>query len=201
MARQELLGLGILTPDTTISQRKLNRTGAYFTVSLAWTTPGKRLPEAKFAPPTPKNGGQIAPPIRNKKTPYGSRNQKTHPSRLSPSGVCSKQEGEGGDSSPILRDVKRRDLEQFSRCEELYFEAVRAGWVKDSESAQLRWFAAACRAKSTRTVKDPARVFVGIVRRGLWHHITQSDEDRARAAIRKYRPEGLHQNRHQGRFW
>jgi len=165
MARQELLSEGILTPDTTLSQRKLNRTGAYFTVSLTWNTTGKRLPEANFAPPTVKKGGDFAPPIGDRKTPYGSRNQKTQ--RTDPAGVSSKPEGEGGKvlAPPTLRDVKRKDLEQFSRCERLYFEAIRAGWVKDSESARLNWFAAACRAKSAKSVKDPARVFVGIVRR------------------------------------
>jgi hypothetical protein len=34
--RAELLDLGIITPDTTKYQKKLNRDGAYFTINLCW---------------------------------------------------------------------------------------------------------------------------------------------------------------------
>jgi len=35
-ARKDLLTLGIITPDTTRYQKKLNRDGAYFTINLSW---------------------------------------------------------------------------------------------------------------------------------------------------------------------
>ena len=38
---------------------------------------------------------------------------------------------------------------------------------------------------------DPVKVFIGIIRKKLWHHIMQVDEDRARAAINKYRRDDI----------
>jgi hypothetical protein len=50
----------------------------------------------------------------------------------------------------------------------------------------LNWLAAALRANSVRD-GDPVRVFVAIVRRGLWSHITQAQEERARVALARFR--------------
>ena len=86
-----------------------------------------------------------------------------------------------------MHDVKREDLENFSRTEALYEQAVWAGWVERSEARFLAWFAAAVRAKSAGGAGNPVRIFNGIVRRGLWHHVTQAEEDRARQAIARYR--------------
>ena len=135
---------------------------------------------------TPQNRPQISPPYKDSLTPYRNENQKPRDSE--PAGVSSKRVEEGGRIllPPTIKDVKREDLEQFSRCSELYRQAVEAGWIAGSEAQRLNWFAAACRAKSSKTVQDPVRTFVGIVRRGLWEHITQADEERARAAVNKY---------------
>ncbi len=90
-ARKELLKLGLITPDTTKYQRKLNKDGAYFTINLLWNekdssergTSGKvrpgiiKNPEAETVPvdnsfrpntkislPPSKNSSQISPPYR-----------------------------------------------------------------------------------------------------------------------------------------
>ena len=82
--------------------------------------------------------------------------------------------------------MKPLDLQDYFRTEELYRQAVARQLVEDSESSFLNWVSAAVRAK-TCGAQDPVRVFVGIVRAKLWTHISQADEDRARAAIRRYR--------------
>jgi hypothetical protein len=174
-ARRELIKLSLLSEDTTKSQRKLNRDGAYFEMNLSWGRGEKK--ESLIAPPLAKDAPQIAPPIRDLETSYGSRDQKTS------SGLLKKDESE---TPPALRDVKRRDLEEFSRTKALYDEAVQKGVVKASESAFLNWVSAAVRAKTT-SANDPVKVFVGIVRAGLFHHITNEQEERARRAISRYK--------------
>ena len=193
LARKELLTLEIITPDTTKYQRKLNRDGAYFTINLSWNPRPERLKtpantafqaSAKIAPLTPQNSPKIAPPYRNKISSYEFRNQKTDSAALKPPGVFSKQiKRRGGE--PTIFDVKREDLEQFSRCRVLYGQACRRGIIKESEANFLNFIAAAVRAKSIKE-GDPVRVFMGIVRNNLWMNITQAEEERARAAIQKY---------------
>jgi hypothetical protein len=87
---------------------------------------------------------------------------------------------------PSIANIKLEDLLRFSRTEELYRQAVARGLVEHSEYQVLNWIAAAVRAK-TAPNGDPVRIFMGIVRRGLWHHVTQQQEERARRALARYR--------------
>lgn len=194
-ARKELIALGFITKDTGSVQRKLNRDGAYFRINLAWgsrsggvasrsksaTGRGQRVAKAGIAPREVRMSPAFAPPTEEKKTPYGSKDQKAWTAK--PSGVSSKPDRV---AEPCLRNVQREDLMSYSRTESLYHQAVKASWVKDSEASLLNWISAAVRAKSCRA-RDPVRVFVGIVKRGLWSHITDADEERARRAIVRYR--------------
>lgn len=196
-ARRDLIELGFISKDTGSWQRKLNRDGAYFRVNLAWKdetenlrhgTPGviRRLgiPVSGIAPRSGKRCPAFAPPIKEKKTPYGSKHQKTFSGKLpGVSGI--QRRGEG----PSLRDVQLVDIKDFRRTEALYRQAVDLGWVKESEASFLNWVGAAVRAKSCRA-NDPVRVFLGIVRQGLWKNITDAEEERARQAISRYRHDG-----------
>jgi hypothetical protein len=89
------------------------------------------------------------------------------------------------EGKPDLRNICPEDIKRLSRLRELYRQATEAGWIERSEPAFLNFAAAAARA--TRVAGDPVRIFVGIVRRGLWHHITQEQEERAAAVIRRER--------------
>jgi len=185
-ARKELISIGFISKDTGSHQRKLNRTGAYFSVNLSWrysaTEKGGDKEPVKIAPPGVKKRGDFAPPYKTKKTLFRSNNQETFGApQTAPSG--------GKNLEVDIRDIKRKDLEQFSRTEELYRQAIKVGYLRDSESAFLNFIGAAIRAK-TVAVRDPVRVFVSIVKRGAWGLISQEQEDRARTAIKKYRPEG-----------
>jgi hypothetical protein len=137
-ARRELIALGLISKDTGSVQRKLNRDGAYFRVSLAWGrgVAPKRLGQPArrpgIAPRQGKEDPSFAPPIKDKRTPYGSKDQKAWPAK--PPGVSPKQ---GREENPDLRNVRLDDLLSYSRTEALYRQAVRASWIQDSEASLL----------------------------------------------------------------
>ena len=87
--------------------------------------------------------------------------------------------------SPTLKNITTEDLHRLSRLEELYSQAVAAKWLPDCEANFRNFVSAAVRA--TRVTGDAVRIFVGIVRRGLWQHITQEQEERAVQALKRYR--------------
>ena len=186
-ARAELLSLNFITDDEGSNQIKLNRTGAYFTVNLSFAVP-------RFAPPPTQNRAIFAPLIKDRKTPYGSKNQETQPERVSPSGVCTANTGEqnrvqeGRLPKPNIRDVRAEDLKSFGRVEELYRQAVSLKLIEPTEAGVVNFISAACRARGVAK-GESAKIFIGIIRRKLWTHITQRDEDRALTALRKYRSE------------
>ena len=209
LARKELLGLGILTPDTTKYQRKLNRDGAYFTINLTWCEQSKARKCAdgerdaaaikneavektlpvdnsiqqvlEIAPPPIKNCTKIAPPDRDKKSSNELRNQKTRSTASNSSGVFTKREEE----NPNLWDIRPEDLKNILRCEKLYSQACQIGLMQACESSALNFVAAAIRARSVDG--DAPKVFMGIIKKKLWHHITQAQEQKANGVLKKFR--------------
>lgn len=182
-ARAELIRQGWITKDTGSFQRKLNRDGAYFVINPAW-----RRVVRRSAPLTPKNCTESAPPMKIPETPYGSKNQKAaRPQRAAArlvTGVCEANEGNIHEA-PSLRNIKPEDLKRLSRLKVLYAQATAANWLGRSEANLRNFIAAAVRA--TRVEGDPVRIFVGIVRKALWHHLTSADEERAIAALKRER--------------
>ena len=192
-ARAALIKDGVISEDATEKQWVLNRHGAYFAVLLTFgrTKSANMEPKRshigstkkhKIAPQGVKTCAKIAAPYRDKKSYFVNRNQKTLSTAQKPAGVSTKQ-GRGG--KPTIRDVKREDLFSFSNMEILYTQAVKAGIAEPSEAGALNFLAAACRARHVEG--DAPRVFMGIIRKKLFKHITQADEDRALAALRLYR--------------
>jgi len=217
-ARKELIELGIITPDTGSNQWKLNKTGAYFTVNLSWVEK-KQAPQvinsalatgslsvpslaspvdnlntevSEFAPPMAQKCILFAPPYKDKKTPYGSKYQKAFGRAQIPTGFCTTKKDP---EKPKIYDVKREDLGNFSRVEELYFQAIRRGLIEPTEAGAINFLAAAVRAKSV--LGDAPRIFMGLVRGRLWKNITQADEDRALTALKRYRAEDPDRFRYQ----
>jgi hypothetical protein len=188
-ARAELIRLGWITKDTGSFQRKLNRDGAYFVINLVW-----RRVIKQSAPLRPEKCTRSAPPIEKPETPYGSKNQKAarpcdgcepqRPALQAQAGVCMANREEILER-PTLRNIRLPDLQRLSRLRVLYTQATGAKWLAQSE-ANFRNFVAAA-ARATRVDGDSVRVFVGIVRRGLWHHLTIVDEDRAIGALKRER--------------
>lgn len=201
--RRELYREGWVTRDTKSFQRKLNRDGAYFVINADWT--GTRLengsekgisaqkgaPAAlEIAPLLVKNCTPFAPPRENEETSNEIKNQKARSAE--PDGVW--KGGSGGEKpkatnagAPSIRRIVPDDLRRFDRLQELYAQAVRANWLPESEANALNFVAAAVRAREAEG--DAARIFVSLVRRGLWQNITQAQEERARKALARFRDE------------
>ena len=134
---------------------------------------------------------QFAPPIEKPETPNGSKNQKP---RFAEAGVCRAngiREAKARNETvhikvknPTLRNIQFEDLRRVPTLKMLFHQAVLAKWLADSEANFRNFVAAAVRATRIQC-SDPVRVFVAIVRRQLWHHITQEQEDRAAEVIRR----------------
>lgn len=206
-AQSQLQAMGWITKDTLSRQRKLNRDGAYFWIDLDWSTSqgqGEAVPvvhvdktTAEFASPVVETAPDFAPPREDRETSIErNQDQNTHETEPLVSGVCV-QEGEGATTNeaarpPVLRQIVIDDLRRFSRLEALYFEAIDRGWLRGSEAMALNFVAAAVRAREIG--HDPARLFVNLVQRGLWPHITQAQEEYARRALQRWRedhPDGF----------
>lgn len=177
-ARKWLAKEGFLTQEY-VHQLVKNRFGAKFVVSLrpalARTLGRKRAGRTKSAPPSLTN------------TPYRSLNQ-YRPAAARSSGVCGtrtlpKRAAEVG--PPTIRNILPEDLKQIPRLEVLYEQAVKANWLGRSEANFRNFVCAALRA--TRAGGRVGAIFVGIVRKGLWHHITTEQEERAVSVLRRYR--------------
>lgn len=175
-ARAELIAVGLISRDEGSHQLKLNRDGAYFVFNVSWSPPSSEARSRSESAPLPAQScSQSAPPRERHETPYGSKDQRTR--RTEPAGVLNK---------PVLRNVVLADLRHLSRLEVLFRQATACGLIAGLESDALNFVAAACRARE-EVEGDPVRVFVAIVRRGLWHHITGAQEDRARTALIRHR--------------
>ena len=160
-ARRWLVNTGVLA-IRKVSQILLNRHGQCFEVCLE-----RRNPDT--APPRVKNCAASAPLIKNQELLRSTRNQEPT-SGLQVREAC-------------LTNVTPEDLRSLSRLRSLYRQAVAREWIGDSESEYLNFVAASVRAVQARG--DSVRIFVAIVRKRLWAHITQAEEDQARCAIKK----------------
>jgi hypothetical protein len=192
--------LGWIGKDTGSKQWKLNRHGAWFCINLEWVPVAKSevafdtgegaLDCVPIARPTPESCTPVAPPKEDKETPSESKDRRTD------SGL-SKTEAKPNpkvsppksvDHPPTIRDIRREDLHSESRLRELFAQAVAKGWVKNCQADALNFFGAAVRARNAGN-GDPVRIFVSLVRRRLWHHITQAQEDEARRILQRNRCE------------
>jgi hypothetical protein len=85
---------------------------------------------------------------------------------------------------PTLKRTCLEDLREAGRLDCLYRQATDAGMVRASAANRLQWFAAAEHAIEAAE-RNPCGLFVALYRQGLWHHITQAQEDLARRKLKK----------------
>jgi len=181
--RTELISLGFISKDEGSTQWKLNRDGAYFEIRIDGVVEFKR---PLFTPPGTDKRPEFAPPIERPSIPFRNKDQKVR-ARTGGSGVKkqSKKLARAGElPPPNIWNVQEADLNRISRMGELYRQACRARIIKHSEANRLNFFAAAIRARDVEE-GSPPRVFMGIIRSKLWHHITGEQEDRALTALKK----------------
>jgi hypothetical protein len=89
--------------------------------------------------------------------------------------------------APNLKNILPADLLDRERLESLFRQAVDRKWVRPCESDKLNFFAAAIRARNT-SARDPVRVFVTLVKRRQWSHVTQAQEDEGRRVMQSSVP-------------
>ena len=188
-AQATLRSLGWISKDTQSRQRKLNRDGAYFTIDLEWEFKSKGAvvksdkSETNFAPPALEIAPPFAPPKEDRETSYEDQDQETQATE--PDGVYESKGRETRLPPPSLRRILAEDFYRFDRMESLHRQVVARGWINDSEAMALNFLGAAVRAREHG--HDPARLFVAILRQGLWLHITQAQEEQARRALARFR--------------
>ena len=76
-------------------------------------------------------------------------------------------------------ELKPEELRDPARLLDFHTQAVAAGYVSSSEADRLKVFAAANHARVVWS-ENPARLFVRIVRSGLWSFLTEDDKEVAR---------------------
>jgi hypothetical protein len=169
--RKWLVSLGFLAQET-VHQLVMNRFGGKFSFVLDAPIRRKGAPTLEI---------ESAPPSKTISTYLSTNyNQINYKPALTGSGVRTEQ-----DKQPTLRDITPEDLRKPARLEKLYRQAVKAGWLKHSE-ANIRNFASAA-LRATRAGGRVGAIFAGIVKKQLWHHITQEQENRALAVLNRFR--------------
>ncbi len=157
------------------NQIALNRWGLAAMVNLNWDGAGKR---AQSPPRNAVDGPQTPPLYRNKELSTITENQK--PSRSRP-GVKNRTRIH---YAPTLKHITLEDLRDPVRLDQLYRRAIEAGSLTHSMSTRMCWFAAAEHALTVGK-QNPCGLFAMLCRRKLWRHITQADEDAARATLKR----------------
>jgi len=135
-------------------------------------------PDTVLSPRATISDTGMSPPTRSIQLRSGSKDQK--PYRRWLTGI---RGGKAGDSRPRLSNIQPADLSSVERLNVLFEEAASVGLLKKTSADRLRFFAAAARAARLGS-RNPCGFFAAIVRRGLWHVISQTDEDRAIERLR-----------------
>jgi hypothetical protein len=168
-ARAWLERLGVLQ-QLPVHQLVMNKHGGLFRISV------ERLAPAREA--VRRSAGLLKRSTRSSTSKNQIKNNNKPASRRG-AGFLSKSP-----RNPTLTAIVPEDLRRLSRLESLYRQAVQANWLIESEQSARNFIAAAVRA--TRVSGDPARIFVGLVKKRLWHHVTQAEENRALEAFARH---------------
>ncbi len=179
-ARRELVDLGWIEPGQPEPWAE-RRWGRAYRIDLAWSPPGRRLP-----PVAPADGPGLPPPDSDPDLPPGGGIHQ-EPAGRGPAGPVARGEqgAEKPGPPPRLDDVRPEDLREVGRTLGLFDQAVARRLVGPSEADRLRFLAAAEHAAAVGTA-NPSGLFARLIRRGLWHHATQADEDAAARRLREH---------------
>ena len=140
------------------------------------------LPTSRKAPRKSAPTTDLPPPVSNRKLLSEYKHQ--NPASGRPAGARAKHEEQKTPGrEPTWRDVTDADLRDTRRVLELHRQGVQTGFVHRGEHARLQFVAAAEHARAVAT-RNPAGLFVRLVRGKLWHFATQAEEDQARARLR-----------------
>lgn len=132
---------------------------------------------SELSPQTTVSSTALSPPKKNRDLRRSGTNQNRNP------GVDDRRRNsERTTLLPRLNNLTLSDLEDVRRRQRVMHLARESGWIGKSESDRLRLFAAAEHALRLGA-SNPCGLFVAVVRRGLWHHISNETEDIARRKL------------------
>jgi hypothetical protein len=165
----------------TVPQQLLNRYGQKTVINLSWT--GRAMDKSDGAPsdlppPPPELPPQL-PPLKEHTEPLWECKHQEPAS--GPSGIW-KTAKEG---KPSLRHIVPEDLHDTGRLLRLFDEANKGGFIGRSESERLTFVALAERARVVGSTNPPG-LFAQLLRRRLFHFVTQDDEEHALKRLRAH---------------
>jgi hypothetical protein len=189
-ARTYLVRLGWLIPLETCQQVK-NRYGQWVVINLAWDPKadtvvipcGKSIKaDPKPRPPAVLSTPKSHPPKDINQKPLRESTKNQNPASSRPAGVWTTKEELG---EPKLRHIIPEDLRDTTRLLALFEQAQAQGFIGSSEHERLTFVATAERARLVGST-NPCGFFAQLIRRGLWHFVTQDHEDAAHERLKAY---------------
>jgi hypothetical protein len=181
-----------------IPQSLKNRYGQKVLINLAWDGAAvENSPhETSQLPPLEAPSDITLPPLEEHRKPLREQKHQEPVHRGHDSGGL--EEHRAGE--PTLTHIVPEDLRDTARLLTLFEEAQEKDMIGGSESERLTFVATAERAR-VRGVENPEGLFAELVRRRLWHFVTQDDEDRAHTRLRAHCYGGKEALGEHGRQW
>ncbi len=171
-AAATVVPLGWMEKDRA-TYRWTRRHGSAVRVNTQW-----RGPDTESPPRRSENSTKSPPPIKKQELLTDPKNQE--PSVV-PTANQPKPEVA---PSNALRSLSIKELRDPDRLMLRFRRAVEVGLAADCPASRLRFFAAAQHALRVAT-RNPCGLFVTVVRQSLWRFVSQADEDRAQAMLRR----------------
>jgi hypothetical protein len=210
-ARKHLVAIGwlqtVLTP-----QRLCNRWGTYTRISLSWTRAAleqaaadRAAPPSCASPPPAEFCTTGLPPLHKEHTePFQEFQHQQpappaeatlsapplHPADPTPDGQTGVEQ-QGKDQTrnptlpPTLQHIIPEDLRDTARLLALFEQAQRQGLIGKGDSARLTFVATAEHARVIGST-NPCGLLAALIRRQLWHYVTESDEDTASTRLKEH---------------
>lgn len=180
-ARKELQALGeegglLIRHDSP--HWTVNRFGPRVEINLNWSPPGF-VKRRKSPPRDTAICTESPPPDSNRE--LSSKEETKNAAPPVRSGFFETKRGRVVD----LRNVQGENLCDDQALLMLYEQATSRAILPRCESTRLQFFAAAEHARRCGQ-SNPPGLFVAVVRRRLWHHITQAEEDAARVRLKRH---------------
>lgn len=184
-AKSLLVKLGWVEPSGRVC-----RHGEKLSVNPAWeriqeTTEGASV--GTNSGHLPSDSGTNSGPLKTRESSSGTEIQRPRESRPEAEnpgpGIFKKPEegtpGKSGFTPPVrLSAIKPEDFQDAGRALELFRQATKCKLTEDSEHSRLRWLAAIERARTVQA-KNPAGVFLHLVKNRLWHYLSDGHWDAA----------------------
>jgi hypothetical protein len=175
-----------------LPQSLRNRYGQKVIINLSWNGAAvdKSNHESSGLPPLEAHTDTGLPPLEEHTKPLREHKHQKPAGGGKSAGVLETPKTE----NPTLRHIVPDDLTDTGRLLRLFDEAQAQGLIGGSESERLTFVATAERAR-LRAITNAPGLFAELVRRRLWHFVTQDDEDRAHQRLREH----FHGGREEGR--